>query len=158
MLDRALAIVRMKPLDPGVMRFDRRLRREPVQVQIFRRAAPGEAVAHVDAHAADAADLLNALKIELALTEPLEDGLALSRVAEGDADPLAERKGADLVIAIRPALRIGLEHLLFAVDHHFAVAPLEFCADRGRRHLPDRPADHVLALEVENLLRRPVEG
>ena len=158
MLDRARPVVRMDALHPFVVGLDRGIGRQPVQPQILGRPVAGETAAHVDPHAADAADLLHAREFELPMPQPLEDRLALGRIPEGDADPVAKRKGPHLVITIGLARRVGLKDLLFAVDHHLAVAAFEFGPDSRRRNLPDRLAENVVAPKVEHLFGRPIEG
>ena len=50
-LDRAWPVLGVQALGPGVVRLDRRLGRQAVDLQIFRRPAGQEIVAHVDPHA-----------------------------------------------------------------------------------------------------------
>ena len=157
-LDRAGAIVRVEALHPGLVRLDPCFRGQPVKPDIFWRSVSQEIVAHVDPHAADAADLLHPRQRELPLTEPLKDVLTIGGVAERDPDPLAQREGAHFVIAVRPPPRIRLEDLLFAAGHDLPVASLELGADRSGRDVPNHPADDVLALELEHLFGGAIEG
>ena len=157
-LDGLGAIVRMDAPHPVLMGFDCGLRGQPVDAQVLGRAQAREAAPKFDAHASDAADFLNPGEFEFALAEPLEHGPALGRVAEGDADPVAEREGAHLVPAVGHAGGKALEHLLFAFRHHLAVAALELAADDGRRDLPQEPADHLFAPQVKDVLGRAIEG
>ena len=86
-LDRAGAIVRVEALHPGLVRLDPCFRGQPVKPDIFWRSVSQEIVAHVDPHAADAADLLHPRQRELPLTEPLKDVLTIGGVAERDPIP-----------------------------------------------------------------------
>ena len=126
MLDRPRPVVGMDAARPILVAFDAGVRRQAVQAQIFGRPMTGEAAGEVDSHAADAADLLNTRELELAATERLKDILPIGGVLECDPDPFAERKSADLVIAIRPPDRIAFELLFLAVRHREAIAAVEF--------------------------------
>ena len=148
----------MNALQPGFVGLGGGIGRQAVKPQILGRPVTGETAAHVDTHAADAADLLHASEFDLPMPEALEDRLALGRVSEGDANPVAERKGPHFVIATGLARRISLKNLLFAVDHHPSVAAFEFGPDGGRRNLPDRLAENVVAPHVEHLFGRAIEG
>ena len=129
-----------------------------MDAQVLGRAQARDSALELDAHASDAADLLNPSEFEFALAEPLEHGLALGRVAEGDADPVAEREGAHLVPSVGEAGGKALEHLLLAFGHHLAVAALELAADDCRGDVPQEPADHLLAPQVKDVLSRAIEG
>ena len=156
--DDPFAILWMNPPHPRLVGFDGGLRRQSVDAQVFRRAQARETAAQVDAHAADAADFLNPGQFEFALAEPFEHRLALGRVPEGDANPVAEREGPHLVPAAGDAGRKGFEHLFFTLGHHLAVAALELAAQDGRRDLPKEFADHLFAREAEDVLGGAIEG
>ncbi len=156
--DGALAVLGVDARDPGLVGLDRRVPGQSVDSQIFRRAIAGEAAVDVDAHAADAPDLLNPLKLELALPQPFQHAPAIRGVADGDADAAVEGKRRDLVPAARGPGRKGFERLLLAVGHHLAVAPFELASDDGGRDLPEQPSDHLVAPEAEHVLGGAVEG
>ncbi len=143
---------------PILVGFDARIRRQAVQAQIFGRPVTGEGAGEVDSHAAEAADLLNSRELEFATTERLEDILPIGRVLECDSDPLAQRKSADLVIAIRPPDRIAFELLFFAVRHRQPITAIEFRPENRRRNLPKQLAEHLLPRDLEHLFGRAIEG
>src|ERR1700678_1936379 len=151
-------IVWMNTLDPLLARLVRRAQRQAMKVKIFRRAPGAKAIPQIDFHSADAADPLNSSELQFALAQRLCDPSTIRDVAKRRADPLAERKGAHLVIAIRAQGRKALEFLTGALRHHPAVAPLEFGADDSRRNLPKNPADHRRARQAEYFFRRVIES
>ncbi len=158
-VDCLLPVVRVDARHPGVVRLDGGVGGKAMDALIFGRAAARErAGAGVDAHASDAADLLDPAKLGLAPFEPAQHGSAFGRVAKRHADALAERKGADLVPAVGRKRRRGFERLLLAVVHDLAVAPLELAPPDCRRDVPEEPADHGLALAAEDLLGGAIEG
>ena len=118
----------------------------------------GEAAGEVDSHAADAADLLDTRELELATTERLKDIPPIGGVLECDSDPFAERKSADLVIAIRPQDRIAFELLFLAGRHREAIAAIEFGPENRRRNLPQELAEHLLPRDFEHAFGRAIEG
>ena len=79
LLDRMLAIVGMDPVDPVLMGFVGRIGRQPVDDEIFRRAAVLEAVAEVDLDAADAADALDPREFRLAFLQRAMGPVAFAR-------------------------------------------------------------------------------
>ena len=151
-------VVRMNTLDPLLVRFVRRARRQAVKVKIFRRAPSAKAVPQIDFHSADASDPLNSSELQFALAQRLGSPSTIRDVAKRRADALAERKGAHLVIAIRAQGRKALELLTGALRHHPAVASLKFGADDSRRDLPKNPAYHRRARQVEYFFRRAIES
>ena len=78
-LDRGVAILGMDAVDPILMRLVGGIRRQPVEHQIFRRAAVLEAFAEVDLEAADLADALDTRQLCLALLERVIGVVALAR-------------------------------------------------------------------------------
>ena len=103
--------------------------REPLRAR-FARAAAGTPCSRtysrerrkrrrrVGLPAADAADALHAGQLPLALAQRLRRLPAIGDVAKRRADAVAEREGADLVVAVRPLDRICLELLPRALGHH----------------------------------------
>ncbi len=62
------------------------------------------------------------------------------------------------MISIGPTGRIAFKNVLLALRHHQPITPLELGPECGRRHVPDRSSDHVLASQIENLFCGAVEG
>ena len=69
LLDGALAVVGMDPVDPVLMGFVGRIRRQPVNDEIFRRAAVLETVAEVDLDTADSTDALDPRQFRFAFLQ-----------------------------------------------------------------------------------------
>ena len=79
LLNRALTIVGVDPLDPVFVGFVGGVRRQTVDDEIFRRTAVLEALAKVDLDAADARDALNSRQFRLAFLQGEVSPVALAR-------------------------------------------------------------------------------
>ena len=79
MFDRAFAVVGMDALDPVLVGFVGRIRRQAVDDEIFGRAAVLEAVAEIDFDAADAADALDPRQFRFAFLQRAMSPVALAR-------------------------------------------------------------------------------
>ena len=148
----------MNALDPLLVGFVRRARRQAMEVEIFRRALSAKAIPQIDFHPANAADSLDSGQLQFAIAQSLRDPSTIRDVAKRRADAVAERKRAHLVVAIRAQGRKALELLARALRHHPAVAPLEFRADDPGRYLPNGSAQDRGARDGEYFLRRAIEG
>ncbi len=78
-LDGGIAVVAMDAIDPILVRFLGRLRRQAVDDEVFGRAAVLEAFAKIDLDAADLADALDAGQFGLALLQRAIGVVALAR-------------------------------------------------------------------------------
>src|SRR4051812_129847 len=133
----SFAIGRMDPAHPVFMAFVDRIRRQPMDQQIFRRAAIAEAGAQVALEPADPADLLH----------PRELGFAL-----------AQRRGGDMLAGDVAAHHQHAADTVVLVDRAVAIGPPDLLEPAVARHrhqlvlVPGRAAaaHHLLNLRADN--------
>ena len=132
------AILGMDAPDPVLVGLVGRIRRQPVNQQIFRRAAIAEAGPQIDLKAADPADLLHAREFGFAFAQRDGGEIILGDVA---AD---HEHAADAVVFVDRAVAVGPVDLLQpAVTRHRNELVLMPGRAAAAHHLLDLGADDV---------------
>jgi hypothetical protein len=132
------AILGMDALHPVFVRFVCRIRRQPVNQQILRRAAIAETGPEIDLEAADPPQLLHARELGLAFAQRDGSKMLLGHVAAND------QHAADAIIFVDRAKTVG------------PVDLLQLAVTRDRNELVLMPrrapaAHHLLDLRTDNV-------
>src|SRR6266446_7175099 len=132
------AILGMDAFRPVVVRFVCGIRRQPVDQQIFRRAAIVETAPQIDLEAADPSQLLHAHELGLAFAQPCGSKVFLGHVAADD------EHAADAIIFVDRTETVGPVDLLeLAVTRDRNELVLMPCRAAAAHHLLDLRTDNV---------------